>query len=147
MECRDGESPTFKGKPKWMYADADGDRLVGCGWFPEDNRLTVEGVRTAEDAGRPFIFTDIRTTGLNCLPIPKNVVLTSNAPLDHPDGDAALSNNHVNPSDQIGTISIQLFLAKNLREYSPEPEECEIQDRPPVTINEQKKKNAEHCVS
>lgn len=146
MECWDGESPAFKGKPKWMYVDADGDRLVGFGWFPEDDRVMVDGARTAGNAWRSFIFTDIRTTGLNRLPTPKNIVLTSNAPLDHSDGDAVLSDNYVRP-DQIGTISVLLFLAKNLRESSPEPEDYEIQDRPPVMIDEQKKKNAEHCVS
>ena len=148
MECWDGEPSAFKGKPKLVDVDADGDRIVEFGWFPEDDRLMIDGVQTAENAWRPFIFTDIRTTGLNRLPIPKNAVLTSNAPLDHSDGDAALSNSYVKP-DQIGTISVQLFLAKNLQECSPPPgpEDYWIQDRPPATINEQKKKAAEHCVS
>lgn len=147
MECRDGESSAFKGKVV-VGVGADGDRLADFGWLPEDDCLTMDSMPISEGAKRPFLFANIRTAGLTRLPITKNTVLTSNAPLDCSDEDAALSANYVKP-DQMGTISVRLFLTKNLRESSPPSSELEdygVQDRPPAIIDE-KKKNLQSIAS
>ena len=80
MERRDGESSAFKGKAV-VGVGADGDRIAGFGWFPGGDCLTMDSMPILEGAKRPFLFANIRTTGLTRLPITKNTVLTSNAPL------------------------------------------------------------------
>ena len=67
--------------------------------------------------------------------------------LDHPDEDTVLGGSHSKP-DEIGTISVRVYLVKNQQLISTGPSaRYRIQDHPPALIHEQAKKAGQHCVS
>ena len=49
--------------------------------------------------------------------------------------------------DEIGTISVRVFLAENLRRTAGPSEKHRIQDHPPAVVHEREKKAGGHCVS
>ena len=67
--------------------------------------------------------------------------------LDYPDEDAPFDEASAN-SDQIGTISVRIFLVESWRRRSNSfSREYGIRDHPPAVINERTKKAGVHCVS
>jgi len=49
--------------------------------------------------------------------------------------------------DEIGIISVRVFLAENLRRDAGPSKEYRIQDHPPAVVDEREKKAGGHCVS
>ena len=118
-------------------------RKVAC--LPDDTRGIVSGVHIADNLSRPFVFAQIQTTGLRIPDLYSSISLT---PHLHPsDGDAVPGNSHTKV-DEIGTISIRVFLAKGWRRLSASgPRKYAIQDHPPAVVDERAKKMGGHCIS
>ena len=65
---------------------------------------------------------------------------------DYPDEDTMPNGISVMP-DEIGTISVRVFLAENWQRDARSPKIYRIQDHPPAVIDERTKKAGGHCVS
>lgn len=65
---------------------------------------------------------------------------------DYSDEDTLVDDARAN-SDEIGTISVRVFLAESWKSRESSSRKYRIQDHPPAVINERKKKATEHCVS
>ena len=64
----------------------------------------------------------------------------------HPDEDTVPGENHANPNE-IGTISVQVFVASSWRRNHNPKNVYGIQDHPPAVVDERAKKATDHCVS
>ncbi|KAF9646176.1 hypothetical protein BDM02DRAFT_3271155 [Thelephora ganbajun] len=123
VKYRVRESSVIKDRAKAVDLYMDGHRMRKYALLPDHMHGKFNGARISENAKRPFTFADIRTT----------------------DEDTVPDDIHVKP-DEIGTISVQVFLVENWRRIGP-PKEYRIQEHPPAVIDEQSKKAGGHCVS
>ena len=66
--------------------------------------------------------------------------------LDHPDEDTVLDSSRSKP-DEIGSISVRVFLVEDQRLSAGSTGRYRIKDHPPASIHEQAKKAGQHCTS
>lgn len=124
----------------------DGREVAACSFLPDDTEGEVDGVVIANDAYRPFVFAEVKTTGSNFISI-QALFFYPFEFLVYPDEDTGLGDGSAKP-DEIGTISALLFLAESWEECNVDSsDDYDIQDCPPAVVNEREKKAGEHCVS
>lgn len=75
MKYKNGESSVIKSRGKSVHIYTDGHRMRKRALFPHETRGKVAGVMVSEGEERPFIFSDIRTTGTGYPPIIDHFVL------------------------------------------------------------------------
>ena len=66
----DEQSSTIKGKTKSVHVFIDGHKMTKRATLPHHTQRTISGVYTTGSARRPFVFTEIRTTGWITFPLP-----------------------------------------------------------------------------
>lgn len=145
MKYRDWEDSVIKGVAKSIHVDVDGRRMCKHPSLPHHTHGTIRGVYVAEDRQRPFLFAEVQTTGQGHPP----PVLYYSALFSlryHPDEDTVPGENHANPNE-IGTISVQVFVASSWRRNHNPKNVYGIQDHPPAVVDERAKKATDHCVS
>ena len=70
----------MKDRGKSVHVYTDGHKMRKRALFPHHKHGEVSGVKISENAERPFVFADIRTTGASCPPAPNNSVLFTPPP-------------------------------------------------------------------
>ena len=72
MKYRDERSSAFRGKVKSVHVYIDGHKMKQRASLPNHTGGVISGVSVADMVMRPFMFTEIRKTGLGYPPVPKN---------------------------------------------------------------------------
>ena len=72
MKYRDERSSALRGKVKSVHVYIDGHKMKQSASLPNHTRGMISGVSVADEVIRPFMFTEIRKTGLSCPPVPNN---------------------------------------------------------------------------
>lgn len=70
VKCEDGEESLVRGVAKMVTVFVDGRELAGCLFLPHNTEGEFDGVVVAKDAYRPFVFTEIQTTGSDFFLLP-----------------------------------------------------------------------------
>ena len=65
-----GKSSVSQDRAKSVHLYVDGYRMRKCASLPDETGGEVDGVRTSNNTRRPFVFSDIRTTGTDHPPFP-----------------------------------------------------------------------------
>jgi len=128
VKYRDGKSSTIKGRAKSVHVYTDGRKMRQYVSLPHETHGKDAGVAVSKNTIRPFVFADIRI-------------------IDRSNEDTVPDNICAKP-DEIGTISVWVFVAESFRKRSAGySAEFSVRDHPPVVIDERTKKVGEHCVS
>ena len=142
-----GESSVIKDRAKSVHVYVDGRRMQKMFSVPNEIRGSIRGVQTSDNAIRPFMFADIRTTGMDYPPFPIVLPCSGYTSSDYLDEDTPFNDTPAD-SDEIGTISVRIFLVESWRIWGNSSSmKYKIQDHPPAVINERTKKAGGHCVS